>query len=40
MTERTEQNMLNALEKFDNPFVTNVVATYPSNPLCLGLYNP
>jgi regulator of RNase E activity RraA len=32
--------MLRELEKFDTPSITNVVATYPSNPLCLGLYNP
>ncbi|MGI5915883.1 MAG: RraA family protein [Anaerolineae bacterium] len=32
--------MLEALREFDTPSVTNVVATYPSNPLCLGLYNP
>ena len=24
----------------DSPTITNVVATYPKNPLCLGLYNP
>jgi 4-hydroxy-4-methyl-2-oxoglutarate aldolase len=28
------------LRKIDTPTVTNVVATYPKNPLCLGLYNP
>ncbi len=26
--------------KIDTPTITNVVATYPKNPLCLGLYNP
>ncbi len=31
---------LKAICKFDTPSVTNVVATYPKNPLCLGLYNP
>lgn len=36
----TEQEMLKELEKFDTPSITNVVATYPNNPLCLGLYNP
>ncbi|HHX45121.1 MAG TPA: RraA family protein [Chloroflexi bacterium] len=36
----TEQEMLNALKEFDTPSITNVVATYPKNPLCLGLYNP
>ena len=29
-----------ALGKIDTPTITNVVATYPKNPLCLGLYNP
>jgi len=28
------------LRKIDSPTITNVVATYPKNPLCLGLYNP
>ena len=28
------------LEQFDTPSVSNVVATYPDDPLCLGLYNP
>jgi regulator of RNase E activity RraA len=32
--------MLEALKKFDTPSITNVVATYPNHPLCLGLYNP
>ncbi|CAN5675576.1 hypothetical protein BH23CHL2_BH23CHL2_20960 [soil metagenome] len=40
MAEMTEREMLRELEKFDTPSITNVVATYPSNPLCLGLYNP
>jgi 4-hydroxy-4-methyl-2-oxoglutarate aldolase len=35
-----EQRMLEELRGFDTPSVTNVVATYPANPLCLGLYNP
>ena len=34
------QEMLEALREFDTPSITNVVATYPTNPLCLGLYNP
>jgi 4-hydroxy-4-methyl-2-oxoglutarate aldolase len=33
-------DVLNALCKIDTPTITNVVATYPKNPLCLGLYNP
>ena len=32
--------VLKSLENFDTPSITNVVATYPKNPLCLGLYNP
>ncbi len=40
MTATTDQEMLEALREFDSPSITNVVATYPTNPLCLGLYNP
>lgn len=36
----TIQEMLQALKGFDTPSVTNVVATYPDHPLCLGLYHP
>lgn len=36
----TVQEMLEALKEFDTPSITNVVATYPDNPLCLGLYHP
>ncbi|MEN6478457.1 MAG: RraA family protein, partial [Anaerolineales bacterium] len=36
----SDSEMLNALKGFDTPSITNVVATYPKNPLCLGLYNP
>ncbi len=32
--------MLEELKRFDTPSITNVVATYPTSPLCLGLYNP
>ena len=31
---------LDQLSDFDTPSITNVVATYPGSPLCLGLYNP
>ena len=34
----TEQEMLAELKNFDTPSITNVVATYPGDPLCLGLY--
>ena len=40
MSPLTEQEMLEALKEFDTPSITNVVATYPDNPLCLGLYHP
>lgn len=40
MTELSEQEMLDELTKFDTPSITNVVATYPDHPLCLGLYDP
>ena len=36
----TELEMLEKLKDFDTPSITNVVATYPTHPLCLGLYNP
>ncbi len=36
----TPQEMIEALRDFDTPSITNVVATYPTHPLCLGLYNP
>jgi len=40
MAELSEQEILEKLKGFDTPSITNVVATYPSNPLCLGLYEP
>ncbi len=40
MSELSERKMLEKLKGFDTPSVTNIVATYPSNPLCLGLYEP
>lgn len=36
----TDQETLEELEQFDTPSISNVVATYPDDPLCLGLYNP
>ena len=36
----TEKELLEKLKEYDTPAVTNVVATYPKNSLCLGLYNP
>ena len=32
----TELEMLEELRNFDTPSITNVVATYPEHPLCLG----
>ena len=32
--------LLEELSPFDTPSVTNVVATYPEQDICLGLYNP
>lgn len=40
MSHMTPREMLDALCEFDTPSITNVVATYPDNPLCLGLYHP
>lgn len=40
MSAMSEREMLEELRNFDTPSITNVVATYPKNPLCLGLYNP
>ncbi len=40
MTNASVQEMLEELKQFDTPSVTNVVATYPDSPICLGLYNP
>ncbi|MBV9354840.1 MAG: RraA family protein [Chloroflexi bacterium] len=35
-----DDELFSALREIDTPTITNVVATYPTNPLCLGLYNP
>jgi regulator of RNase E activity RraA len=40
MATMTHLELLAALREIDTPTITNVVATYPTNPLCLGLYNP
>lgn len=40
MSQPTAQETLAKLRQFDTPSITNVVATYPTSPLCLGLYNP
>ena len=40
MDDMTEEQMLQKLRGFDTPSITNIVATYPDNLLCLGLYEP
>lgn len=40
MNELSERDMVKELEAFDTPAITDVVATYPQHPFCLGLYNP
>jgi regulator of RNase E activity RraA len=40
MPGKTTEQLLAELCTIDTPTITNVVATYPTNPLCLGLYNP
>jgi regulator of RNase E activity RraA len=35
-----QQELLEELRQYDTPSVTNVVATYPEQDICLGLYNP
>jgi len=40
MAELSEQEMLEKLRGFNTPTVGNIVATYPGNPLCLGIYDP
>ena len=39
-SRKTAPDLFAALRKIDTPTITNVVATYPTNPICLGLYNP
>ena len=40
MPRKTAPDLFGELRKVDTPTITNVVATYPTNPICLGLYNP
>lgn len=40
MVTAPTSDVLSGLRKIDTPTITNVVATYPNNPLCLGLHNP
>lgn len=40
MADKSTAELLEEICTIDTPTITNVVATYPKNPLCLGLYNP
>jgi 4-hydroxy-4-methyl-2-oxoglutarate aldolase len=40
MSRISERQMLERLLNFNTPTVGNIVATYPDNPNCLGLYDP
>lgn len=40
MAKKTSDTIFEGLRTIDTPTITNVVATYPKSPLCLGLYNP
>ncbi len=40
MSKLSEERMLEKLRGFNTPTVANIVATYPKDPLCLGLYDP
>lgn len=40
MVKLSDAVMLENLKRFDTPSITNVIATYPADPLCLGLYEP
>ncbi len=40
MPRNSDADLFAELRKIDTPSITNVVATYPANPVCLGLYNP
>ena len=40
MVELSKDEIIEELKKIDTPTISNVVATYPANPLCLGIYDP
>ncbi|NNK15009.1 MAG: RraA family protein [Desulfofustis sp.] len=40
MKKLTDKEVFEELKQFDTPAVTNIVATYPNHPLCLGLFDP
>ena len=39
VSKLTEEQMMDELLKYNSPTVTNIVATYPEHPHCLGLYD-
>ncbi|MCC6175950.1 MAG: RraA family protein [Chloroflexi bacterium] len=40
MASMSDEQLFEELRKIDTPTITNVVATYPGNKLCLSIYNP
>lgn len=40
MSAVSDQELLEALKRFNTPSITNVVASYPHDSNCLGLHNP
>jgi len=40
MSKLSESEIIEKLKKIDTPTISNVVATYPGNELCLGLHDP
>ena len=36
----TSEAMMNELLRYDTPSISNVIATFPNQETCLGLYNP
>lgn len=40
MEEKSKSGLFETLKVHNTPSLTNVVATYPDNPLCSALYNP
>ena len=36
----TSEAMMNELLRYDTPSISNVIATFPNQKTCLGLYNP
>jgi hypothetical protein len=40
MSEMSEEQMLEKLRRFDTPSITNIVATYPDDPLVSDFMTP